>query len=122
MVRREVIGRYKGSIFGLGWSFLNPMFMLAIYTFVFSVVFKARWGVDGEESKTGFAVILYAGLICHLMFAEVVLRAPTLIQANAKRAGGLLLLCNHRRSRECDRQCEQGDAGCGGVFHDGPPE
>jgi lipopolysaccharide transport system permease protein len=82
MVRREVIGRYNGSIVGLGWSFLNPMFMLALYTFVFSVVFKARWGVDGDESKTGFAIILYVGLICHLMFSEVVLRAPTLIQIN----------------------------------------
>lgn len=82
MIRREVIGRYHGSIFGLGWSFLNPIFMLALYTFVFSVVFKARWGVDGDESKTVFAVVLYVGLICHLMFSEVVLRAPTLIQIN----------------------------------------
>jgi len=82
MVRREVIGRYKGSIFGLGWSFLNPMFMLALYTFVFAVVFKARWGVGVDESKTDFAIILYVGLICHLLFSEVVLRAPTLIQSN----------------------------------------
>jgi lipopolysaccharide transport system permease protein len=49
---------------------------------VFSVVFKARWGTDSDESKIDFAIILYVGLICHLMFAEVVLRAPTLIQAN----------------------------------------
>jgi len=82
LIRREVIGRYHGSVFGLGWSFLNPMFMLALYTFVFSVVFKARWGIDSDESKTDFAIILYVGLICHLMFAEVVLRAPTLIQSN----------------------------------------
>jgi len=82
MVRREVIGRYNGSIFGLGWSFLNPMFMLALYTFVFSVVFKARWGVGGDESKTDFAIILYVGLICHFLFSEVVLRAPALIQSN----------------------------------------
>ncbi len=45
MAKREVIGRYKGSILGLAWSFFNPIFMLVIYTFVFSVVFKARWGV-----------------------------------------------------------------------------
>jgi len=82
MIRREVIGRYNGSFFGLGWSFLNPVFMLALYTFVFSVVFKARWSIDGDESKIDFAIILYVGLICHLLFAEVVLRAPSLIQAN----------------------------------------
>jgi lipopolysaccharide transport system permease protein len=83
LVRRDVIGRYRGSLLGLGWSFFNPMFMLAIYTFVFSVVFKARWGVGEEEGKTAFAVVLFVGLICHSLFAEVVNRAPTLIQHNA---------------------------------------
>lgn len=56
--------------------------MLALYTFVFSVVFKARWGTDGDESKTAFAIILYVGLICHILLSEVILRAPTLIQVN----------------------------------------
>ena len=82
MIRREVIGRYHGSLIGLGWSFLNPLFMLALYTFVFSVVFKARWGVEGEDSKIVFAIVLYAGLICHSLLSEVMLRAPTLIQSN----------------------------------------
>ena len=40
--KREVLGRYRGSFLGLLWSFFNPLFMLAVYTFVFSVVFKAR--------------------------------------------------------------------------------
>ncbi|PLR29034.1 sugar ABC transporter permease, partial [Chimaeribacter californicus] len=43
MAKRDVIGRYKGSVMGLLWSFINPIFMLAVYTLVFSVVFKARW-------------------------------------------------------------------------------
>jgi lipopolysaccharide transport system permease protein len=46
MSRREVVGRYKGSIMGLGWSFFTPLLMLAVCTFIFSVVFKARWGDD----------------------------------------------------------------------------
>lgn len=62
MARREVAGRYKGSALGLAWSFFNPVFMLAVYTFVFSVVFKARWGAGGEESKTQFAVVLFVYL------------------------------------------------------------
>ena len=82
MTRREVVGRYKGSIMGLAWSFLNPVFMLAVYTFVFSVVFKARWGIGGEESKTQFAVVLFVGMIVHGLFAEVINRAPSLILAN----------------------------------------
>ncbi len=82
MTRREVVGRYKGSVMGLAWSFLNPVFMLAVYTFVFSVVFKARWGVGGDESKTQFAVVLFVGLIVHALFAEVLNRAPGLILSN----------------------------------------
>ena len=82
MTRREVAGRYKGSALGLAWSFFNPVFMLAVYTFVFSVVFKARWGLDGDESKTQFAVVLFVGLIVSGLFSEVMNRAPGLILAN----------------------------------------
>jgi lipopolysaccharide transport system permease protein len=82
MTRREVAGRYKGSAMGLAWSFFNPVFMLAVYTFVFSVIFKSRWGVGGEESKTQFAVVLFVGLIVHGLFAEVLNRAPSLILSN----------------------------------------
>ena len=82
MTRREVAGRYKGSALGLAWSFFNPVFMLAVYTFVFSVVFKARWGVGGEESKTQFAVVLFVGMIVHGLLAEVLNRAPGLILGN----------------------------------------
>ena len=79
MARREVISRYKGSVFGVVWSLLHPMLMLTLYTLVFSVVFKARWGVGGEETKSQFAVLLFAGLIVHAVFAEVLNRAPSLI-------------------------------------------
>jgi lipopolysaccharide transport system permease protein len=82
MTRREVVGRYKGSVMGLLWSFLNPVFMLTVYTFVFSVVFKARWGVDGNDSKTQFAVVLFVGMIVHGLFAEVLNRSPSLILSN----------------------------------------
>ena len=83
MVKREVVGRYKGSLFGIAWSFFNPILMLTIYTFVFSVVFKARWGVGGSDSKTEFALILFVGMIVYGFFAEVINRAPTLILSNA---------------------------------------
>ncbi|MFK3725680.1 ABC transporter permease [Pseudomonas monteilii] len=82
MSRREVIGRYKGSVMGILWSFLNPLFMLAVYTFVFSVVFKARWTTSPGEDKADFAVLLFAGMIVHSLLAEVLNRAPGLILAN----------------------------------------
>lgn len=82
MTKREVAGRYRGSTMGQAWSFLNPVFMLTVYTFVFSVVFKARWGIGGEESKTQFAVVLFVGMIVYNLFAEVLNRAPGLILSN----------------------------------------
>lgn len=85
MTRREVVGRYRGSFLGLGWSFLNPLLMLCVYTFVFSVVFKARWGVSpegGEESRAMFAIVLFIGMIVHGVFAEILNRAPSLITGN----------------------------------------
>ncbi len=82
MTRREVAGRYRGSLLGLAWSFFNPLLMLVVYTFVFSVVFKARWNVGGDESKTDFAIILFTGMIVFNLFAEVVNRAPGLIIYN----------------------------------------
>jgi len=82
MAWREIVGRYKGSIFGLAWLFFNPLMMLAVYTFVFSVVFKARWGIEVSEGKTDFALVLFVGLIIHALFAEVLNRAPTLVLSN----------------------------------------
>lgn len=82
MTRREVVGRYRGSVLGLAWSFFNPVLMLIVYTFVFSVVFKARWNVSGDESKTDFAIILFTGMIVFNLFAEIVNRAPGLIIYN----------------------------------------
>lgn len=82
MTRREVVGRYKGSVLGLAWSLFNPLFMLAVYTFVFSEVFKLRWGSGGDESKTQFAIVLFVGMIIYGLFAEVLNRAPSLIVSN----------------------------------------
>jgi lipopolysaccharide transport system permease protein len=83
MAKREVVGRYKGSAMGLAWSFFNPIFMLVVYTFVFSEIFKSRWGgVGGDDSKTQFAVILFVGMIVFGFFSEVLNRAPGLILAN----------------------------------------
>lgn len=81
MTRREIELRYKGSIFGLLWSFINPIIMLAVYTFVFSVVFKTRWGT-GSDSKIEFALALFAGLILHGFLAECINRAPHQILTN----------------------------------------
>ncbi len=80
---QEIVGRYRGSAFGLAWSIITPLLMLGVYTFVFSVVFGARWGAEGESNKAQFAVILFAGFAVFNIFADCVNRAPTLIIQNA---------------------------------------
>ena len=83
MTKREVVGRYKGSAMGLAWSFFNPVFMLVVYTFVFSEIFKSRWGgIGGDDSKTQFAVVLFVGMIVISLFSEVLNRAPGVILSN----------------------------------------
>lgn len=81
MTKREVIGRYRGSMLGILWSFFNPVLMLSVYTFIFSVVFRARWG-GANESKADFAVVLFAGMIVFSLLAECINRSPTLIISN----------------------------------------
>lgn len=66
---------------GLLWSFFHPLFMLAVYTFVFAVVFEVRWP-GGTHSRTEFALVLFAALIAFNLFAECVNRAPGLVLAN----------------------------------------
>jgi len=78
-VRREVLGRYRGSLLGMAWAFITPLLMLAVYTFVFSGIFKARW--PGAETAGGvaFSLRLFAGLLVFNLFSEVVGRAPALV-------------------------------------------
>ena len=80
--RREVLGRYQASIMGVLWSFITPALMLAVYTFFFGVVFKARWPRMGD-SNAEFALILFSGLLVYNLFSECVTRAPSLVVANS---------------------------------------
>ncbi|MGA0588039.1 ABC transporter permease [Dyella sp. KRB-257] len=83
LAKREVIGRYRGSIAGLAWSFFNPLLMLAVYTFVFSYVMKARWGTSVGGDRSEFAVILFVGIMVHGFLTECISRGPMLILSNA---------------------------------------
>ena len=71
-VKRSVSARYKGSVLGLFWSFVHPMMMLCVYTFVFSVVFKSRWGIDTGGGRGAFAIIMFCGLAMFNIFSEAV--------------------------------------------------
>jgi lipopolysaccharide transport system permease protein len=82
LANREILARYKGSILGGLWMFIVPLGMLAIYTFVFSKIFNARWNSGTEESTEQFAIILFVGLLLHSFLAEIINRLPALITGN----------------------------------------
>jgi lipopolysaccharide transport system permease protein len=85
LARREIDARYRGSVLGIVWAVLNPILMLAVYTFVFSVVFRARWGTPSGaagESNTEFALLLFSGLILFNVLGECLSRAPGLLLEN----------------------------------------
>jgi lipopolysaccharide transport system permease protein len=79
LVKREVLGRYRGSMLGVGWSLLHPIVMLAIYTFVFGFVFRIRWEGGIGDNKLEFAIVLFCGMIVFNVFAESFTRSPGLI-------------------------------------------
>lgn len=82
LTEREILGRYRGSLLGMAWSFLNPLAMLAVYTFVFSKIFQTRWDTLESAGPLGFAINLFAGLIVFNLFAECINKAPELILGN----------------------------------------
>ncbi|NND69027.1 MAG: ABC transporter permease [Halioglobus sp.] len=85
MTRRDVVARYRGSFIGLAWSFFNPVLLLIVYTFVFAVVFKARWGDSrfGADGDGSLAVMIFSGMIVHALFSECFIRSPDLITSNS---------------------------------------
>ncbi len=82
LTRRGVLARYRGSVLGAAWSLLTPLLMLAVYTFVFSVVFKAKWD-HPQAADANFGVILFSGMIVHALFAEPMVVAASSIINNA---------------------------------------
>jgi lipopolysaccharide transport system permease protein len=81
MTHRDIVGRYREAKLGLLWTVLTPLFLLAIYTFVFSVVFKARWNLDSNETHAEFALYLFSGMLVFQLFGEVATRAPGMVVA-----------------------------------------
>lgn len=81
LVTREFSGRYRGSFGGVIWSFVQPLFLLAVYTIAFGVILKSRWGFPGSTGD--YTLLLFAGLIIFNAFSECLNRAPVLVTANS---------------------------------------
>ena len=82
LVRRNIEGRYKGTMMGLIWMVVTPLVMLGVYTFVFGVIFKARWGAGLGDSKVAFALIMFCGMAVFNIFSESVNGSVGIVTGN----------------------------------------
>lgn len=82
LTRRQIQNQYRASLLGRFWAFATPLATLAVYTFAFSVVLKARWGGDPDESRLDYALTLFTGLILFDLFTGCVGQASLLIVAH----------------------------------------
>ncbi len=82
LVTRELKARYRGSVLGFFWSFVNPLLLLTVYTIVFSVVLPGFRGVEVEP----YALFLFCGLLPWTWFSSALLES-----ANSLIAGGNLI-------------------------------
>lgn len=80
LTKREFSGRYRGSFGGIFWSFVQPLFLLTVYTIAFGVILKTRWGFSGGTAD--YALMLFAGLIVFNAFSECLSKSTTLIIDN----------------------------------------
>jgi len=79
--RRDFKGRYAGSVMGFLWSFVQPLWSLVLFTFLFSTVMKVSPGIG--ERTSNFAIFLFCGLLPWMAVQEGIIRATTAITENA---------------------------------------
>ena len=78
LVKRDVLTRYRGAMFGIFWVLLSPLIMLAIFAFVFGNIFQSRW--PNQPDDIPFWLVLYSGLIVFNLFSESVSRSPSAVR------------------------------------------
>jgi lipopolysaccharide transport system permease protein len=80
-VRRDVRGRYASSVLGLSWAVIQPLALLAVYTFIFSTILQVRFGAASGPGS--FAAYLLCGMLPWLAFAEGVSRSAGVVLEHA---------------------------------------
>lgn len=81
LAKRDLLGRYRGASLGMAWALATPFLMLLVYTLAFGHLARGQW--PGLHTLQDFALWVFAGLAIHGAFAECLVRAPTLVVANA---------------------------------------
>src|SRR5437899_6771859 len=81
LTKRELAARYKGSALGILWAVLTPVVMIAIFTFIFAGIFKAKFGAS--SSQWDYALYLFCGLLPWNAFQESLQLSSNTIVAHA---------------------------------------
>lgn len=71
LVRKDLRGRYKGSVLGFMWTFINPLLQLIVYTIVFSTILES--GIDK------FYLFLFVALVPWIFFSSALTTGATCI-------------------------------------------
>lgn len=83
MLNRNIAARYRGSALGFIWSFAYPLMMLSVYTFVFGIIFQARWGIEHlQDKKAAFPLIMFCGMAVFNIFSESVNTSTSVVVAS----------------------------------------
>jgi lipopolysaccharide transport system permease protein len=75
LVARELKARYRGSVLGFFWSFVNPLLLLLVYSFVFSVVLPGAHPTALEP----FALFMFCGILPWTWFSSSLLESTTVL-------------------------------------------
>src|SRR2546421_11113072 len=81
LAKRELAARYKGSVLGIVWALLTPVVMIAIFTFIFAGIFKAKFGAS--SSQWDYALYLFCGLLPWNAFQESLQLSSSTIVSHA---------------------------------------
>ncbi len=76
-LRRELVGRYRGSLLGLAWPVLQPLTQILVFTLIFYQFMQMRWPAAGEPGNAlDYGLNVFAGLAVFNFFSEILGRSP----------------------------------------------
>ena len=78
LVKRDLRGRYKGSVLGFLWTFINPLLQLLVFTMVFKIIMRANY----EQ----YYLFLFVALVPWMFFASSIQDGSTSILREIGRA------------------------------------
>jgi lipopolysaccharide transport system permease protein len=82
LAKRDVSDRYVGQAFGVFWAVLHPLFLMALYVFIFAFIFKVKIG-DTQDIPRDYTIYILSGLIPWMAFQDSMNKSCTAISGNA---------------------------------------